>query len=82
MSMSTFEMAAIGNANYDTQWSQMPVCYFFGKYPDCANINPQYCGLCGKYLCSKEGYNPCRQDYDRRIRGMFTEIGAWFRDRF
>lgn len=75
-------MAAIGYANYDTQWEQAPMCYFFGKYPDCYNVNPQYCGLCSKYLCTKEGYNPCRQDYERRLRGMFTEIGAWFKDRF
>lgn len=45
------------------------VCYFFGKYQDCYNVNPQFCSLCGKYLC-----NTCRADYHRRIAGMGGEI--------
>ena len=53
-----------------------PVCYFFGKYPDCMNINPQFCSLCGKFLC-----DTCRQDYDRRIKGMLSETGHWVKER-
>jgi hypothetical protein len=45
------------------------VCYFYGKYADCQNINPMFCSLCGKFLC-----DTCRADYPRRIAGMGREM--------
>jgi len=37
----------------EQQEEQPPVCYFFGRYADCTNENPQYCGACRHYLCVK-----------------------------
>lgn len=55
------------------------VCFFYGKYADCRNINPLYCGMCKHWLCDL-----CRNDYDRRIKGMFQEkkddIGNWIKN--
>jgi len=55
----------------------MGTCYFYGRYPDCQNVNSKYCSLCKKFLC-----DTCRNDYQRRIGGMGSELEKWFRGMF
>lgn len=53
------------------------VCFFYGKFADCQNVNPMYCGMCKHWLC-----DTCRADYHRRIGGMTSELEKWVKGIF